>query len=332
VAAVRERLDAEYLRLVGRWNRGRAWEADGSLSAASWLEHRTPASRGEARRLVKTARLVDRHEVIGDALADGAITTPHIDAMGKVSSAPREPLLADHADTLVAQAETLSVHDFTTVMRRWAALADDEQAADTFDQKWPRRHFHASVTLDGWIAGDFFLDPAAGTELLNTLDHLEPPDPHDAPDGPRTLSQRRADAVADLASWYRSGAQPGGNPPNLNVVVDVATLNGDTPPIAALLCDLEGVGPVTRRTLDSLTCNATLSRVVVAGASRVLDMGRESRLATAAHRRALAIRDRRCRFPGCHRQPNWCDVHHILGWFSDVGPTDLDNLSLQLSH
>jgi hypothetical protein len=245
-----------------------------------------------------------------------------------VLSAAREPLLADHAATLVEQAETLPVRDFTTVMRRWAALADDQLASATFEEMWPRRHFHASATFDGWVAGDFLLDPAAGQALLDTLDHLAPPDPQESPDGPRTLSQRRADAVADLTTWYTSGAKPGGNPPNLNVVVDVATLNGDTPPVAALLCDLEGVGPVTRTTLHYLTCNATLSRVVMAGTSHVLDMGRDVRLATSAQCRAIAIRDRHCRFPGCQRLPAWCDVHHILGWFSDDGPTDLDNLIL----
>lgn len=50
--AVQERLAAEVLRLVGEWDRVKAWQADGSLSAAAWLEHRTPlaARRWPARR------------------------------------------------------------------------------------------------------------------------------------------------------------------------------------------------------------------------------------------------------------------------------------------
>jgi len=109
------------------------------------------------------------------------------------------------------------------------------------------------------------------------------------------------------------------------VVVDVATLNGLNPDLAITRCDIEGVGPVTRATLEQLTCSATVTRVVMAGESTVLDMGRRERLATPAQRRALAIRDRHCRFNGCGRPTQWCDAHHIEGWFSDNG---LDNLIL----
>ncbi|MDQ3781689.1 MAG: HNH endonuclease [Actinomycetota bacterium] len=54
-------------------------------------------------------------------------------------------------------------------------------------------------------------------------------------------------------------------------------------------------------------------------------MGRATRTVTAAQRRAIAVRDRGCRFPGCHRPLSWCDIHHIVHW-ANLGPTDLDNL------
>ena len=325
---LRERLDAELLAVLAQWDRSRAWEADGSLSAAKWLEHRTPVSPPESRWLVKLARLVDSHPAIADGLATGELSTPHVDTIARAVSKDRAPLLADHAETIVEQAGALTVREFSTVMQRWASLADDALASDTFDKMWQRRHVHASVTMDGWVAGDFLLDPAAGQGLLHALDHAAPPDPHDAPDGPRSLSQRRADALADITTWYSSGAKPGGNPPNVNIIVDVATANGDTPTLAKMRCDIEGIGPVTRATLRFLTCNATLTRVVMAGDSEVLDLGRAARFASPSQRRAVSIRDRHCRFPGCDRQPRWCDVHHIAGWFSDNGPTDIDNLIL----
>jgi hypothetical protein len=46
-----------------------------------------------------------------------------------------------------------------------------------------------------------------------------------------------------------------------------------------------------------------------------------------AQRRALARRDRHCRFPGCERPVRWTDAHHIVHW-TRGGPTDLDNLVL----
>lgn len=325
---IRERYDAELLRLVGSWDRDRTWEIDGSLSAKAWLTHRTPMSDGEAQRLVKNARLVDRHDNISAALAEGDITTPHVEAIGRVMSTDRQPLLDEHQELLVEQACWLPVGDFTTVMRRWASLADDQLAQDAFARKWDRRHVHLSTTLDGWVAGDFLLDPVAGETLINVLDHLAPPDPEDSPEGPRPLSQRRADALADLCNWYTNGNKPGGNPPHVNAVIDVASLVGETPQMAAARCDLDGIGPVTRSVLDQMCCDARFTRFIMSGPSQVLDMGRTARLATPTQRRAVIVRDRHCRFPSCSRRPQWCDIHHVAGWVESLGDTDIDNLIL----
>ncbi|HET6502751.1 MAG TPA: HNH endonuclease signature motif containing protein [Amycolatopsis sp.] len=55
--------------------------------------------------------------------------------------------------------------------------------------------------------------------------------------------------------------------------------------------------------------------------------GRESRLATRAQRRTLALRDGGCSAPGCTRTPKWTSVHHVR-WWSRGGTTDIDNLTL----
>lgn len=328
VIEIKERLQAELLRLVGTWDRDRAWEIDGSLSAKAWLAFRTPIGDGEAQRLVKTARLITEYETISDALAEGEISTPHVEAISKVMAKDRQVLVAEHQDVLVEQAKRLPVGDLATVMRRWAALADDQLAKDTFAQKWHRRHLHISSTLDGWVAGDFYLDPVAGETLINVLDHIAPPDPEDAPDGQRSLSQRRADGLADLANRYMEGDEPGGNPPGVSAVIDIASLLGDTPQMAAARCDLDGVGPVTRTVLDQMCCNARFTRFVMSGPSQILDMGRSTRLATSSQRRAVVVRDRHCRFPSCDRKPQWCDIHHVAGWVQSLGETNIDNLIL----
>jgi predicted restriction endonuclease len=58
----------------------------------------------------------------------------------------------------------------------------------------------------------------------------------------------------------------------------------------------------------------------------VLALGRTRRLVSRALRRALMIRDRMCRFPGCH-QTRHLQAHHRVSW-ADGGATDLDNLIL----
>ena len=321
----RERLDAEIIRTTAQWRRKRAWEADGALSPVAWLTYRAPIGRSEARKLVKTAQIVDDAPLLGEALADGDTTTAHVRALAGVMSDRRRPLLPDHEQVLAEHAESLSVREFTVLARRWAAIADDYLAGDSHDEQQPRNRLFAAVTIDGWVAGTFDLEPVAGAELLNVLDHLAPPDPADAPDGIRSLSQRRGDAVADLAHWYHQGAEPGGNPPSLGVVVDVATLNGDTPQLAKARCDLDGIGPVTQTTLERISCGATIQRVVMAGKSIMLDMGRNTRLATPTQARAVRIRDSGCIFPSCDRPAQWCDIHHVYGW-THHGETNVDCL------
>src|SRR5918911_831927 len=42
---------------------------------------------------------------------------------------------------------------------------------------------------------------------------------------------------------------------------------------------------------------------------------------------ALVVRDRHCRFPGCDREPGWCEAHHVRH-FAHGGATNLANLIL----
>ena len=58
-----------------------------------------------------------------------------------------------------------------------------------------------------------------------------------------------------------------------------------------------------------------------------LDIGRTTHLVPPYLRRAVARRDRHCRFPGCHRPVRACQVHHLIPW-SEGGETSLDNCCL----
>ena len=76
-----------------------------------------------------------------------------------------------------------------------------------------------------------------------------------------------------------------------------------------------------------MACDAKVIPAVLGGASEPLDVGRATRVIPPAIRRAVVLRDRTCRFPGCDRPQAWCDAHHVLHW-SDGGPTSLQNLLL----
>ncbi|MGH7575174.1 MAG: HNH endonuclease signature motif containing protein [Longimicrobiales bacterium] len=57
-------------------------------------------------------------------------------------------------------------------------------------------------------------------------------------------------------------------------------------------------------------------------AGSVLDVGRKTRTISPALRRALEVRDRGCRFPGCGLR--FTDAHHLRHW-ADGGETSLGN-------
>ena len=65
----------------------------------------------------------------------------------------------------------------------------------------------------------------------------------------------------------------------------------------------------------------------MSGRSEPLDVGRRTPVVPAGMRRAVILRDRHCRFPGCDRPQTWCDAHHVIHW-ADGGPTALSNLVL----
>jgi Domain of unknown function (DUF222)/HNH endonuclease len=58
-----------------------------------------------------------------------------------------------------------------------------------------------------------------------------------------------------------------------------------------------------------------------------LEVGRTTRVVTAAQRAALFVRDGGCAVAGCQRPPAWCEAHHLRHWLHG-GPTDLANLAL----
>ncbi|MGZ5212851.1 MAG: HNH endonuclease signature motif containing protein, partial [Actinomycetota bacterium] len=66
---------------------------------------------------------------------------------------------------------------------------------------------------------------------------------------------------------------------------------------------------------------------VMSGRSQPLDVGRRTSVIPPAMRRAVIVRDRHCRFPGCDRPHTWCDAHHVVHWAAG-GPTALPNLLL----
>jgi hypothetical protein len=70
-----------------------------------------------------------------------------------------------------------------------------------------------------------------------------------------------------------------------------------------------------------------IRRILGQDGRHVLDVGRSFRSAPPKLRRALAVRDQHCAFPGCRVDPSRCEAHHVQHW-EHRGATALSNLVL----
>ena len=76
--------------------------------------------------------------------------------------------------------------------------------------------------------------------------------------------------------------------------------------------ELDHSGHVSEEIARRLACDASVMRVVMAGASEPLDVGRRTPVVPPFMRKAVIARDGCCRFPGCDRPHTWCDAHHVM--------------------
>ncbi|HEX2896286.1 MAG TPA: DUF222 domain-containing protein [Marmoricola sp.] len=93
----------------------------------------------------------------------------------------------------------------------------------------------------------------------------------------------------------------------------------------------EDATAITAGEVRRLACTAQLIPAVLDGRSEPLDLGRSQRLFTPAQRKALRIRDQRCRTEGCTVPATWCEAHHLRPW-AVGGRTDLAHGVLLCSH
>jgi hypothetical protein len=207
--------------------------------------------------------------------------------------------------------------------------------------------------------------PADGAQLLMTaLDvAAEHSARHCGSDDARTLDQRRADALVQLAidalTGYRSCTQgPDGHDSVVaddNTEPDVAGADqrGDAPrwhgarpriqvsvALSTLLGlddqpgELSGHGPIPATLARAVAGDPTGTwyRLITDAQGHLVDYGRTRYRPPAPLRDHVIARDCECQFPGCHRPAVRAEQDHVIAW-ADGGTTCADNLlALCLRH
>jgi hypothetical protein len=315
-------IDAERARCLAEIERRGLHAADGHLSAGAWLAHRHGAPLGVAEAQVRTARALEEMPRVADALAQGEISTAAVGALVRTREASPEAF-GQAEQALVEQARMLSHRELRASLDRWRQEVD---AAREDDERYGRRRFTVVLAADGMVRADGELDPEAGQVVITALRAKVDGWARTMTDDPRTPSQRRADALGEICrEWLDLADRPviGGERPHVVVQMDLAALEAR----AGGRASLQDAGSITAEAARRLACDASVTRVITDAASVPLELGRTTKVVSPSIRRALAVRDGGCRFPGCDRPPGWCDAHHVRHW-AHGGETGLSNLVL----
>ncbi|BAN00877.1 HNH endonuclease signature motif containing protein [Ilumatobacter coccineus] len=287
---------------------------------------------GAASRERERADTLDSAAAMADALSDGVITAGHVDALTRATrdldEAATASLLGDD-EALATAASQRSIAEFDAFLKRAAkALAAADGEARLERQRRATR-LRTWTDDDGMFNLKGRFDPDLGRELARRIrTATRSMFAHDVPatapvDALERTQHLEALALAELVIGDGASGSASGPPV---VVIDATQTNGAGGPVLDWGIPVE----LPLSVLDGVLGRSDPDAVIVANgvvlhAPGRLDLGRTSRLANRAQRRALQGLYATCAVPGCAVHYDRCRLHHVV-WWSNGGRTDLDNL------
>jgi Domain of unknown function (DUF222)/HNH endonuclease len=295
----------------------------GNITAGSWIARTCGMSITSAADRLCVGEQLESLPKVAAAISSGEISFQSASALCHLRERLGEKAEFFDEDEMLGYARDCSVFDLRKLCRVAWHSANPDGFFKEAEADFSRRYLHISQMSDGMYAVDAQLDPVSGAAFKSGLEVLAKPK---GPEDERKHSQRMADAVGELAMHaLEGGTLPRRHSvkPHINLTMTLEGLKGElgVPP-----ADLELSLPISTRTAERIACDCTMSRVLLAG-SMVIDVGRATRVVSAPTMRALRVRDKGCRFPGCDRQVDWTNPHHIIHW-ARGGPNNLPNMVL----
>lgn len=312
-------------------------DVDSCRSVAGWLESQTRAHHGPSHRSMKLAEALERRwTAVRDGLADGLVNLAQAEVIVRclddlpADDVPAEVLTRAEAH-LVAEAAHFPPKALARLGRRILEVvaphvAEDQelQALKRAEERAARQTSLVSQRLgDGTTRITIRVPDSLAARLKTYLEAFTSPrrSPGDL-SGARVPSHQ---AKGQAFCAFLESADPkrlplhGGDATTVMVTIGLDQLKNQLG-VAGLAFDEQITPGQARR----LACTADLIPVVLGTRSEVLDLGHKARLFSAAQRKALAIRDQRCRAEGCTVPATWCEAHHRHPW-SHGGKTDLED-------
>ena len=306
-------------------------EEHAARDAGTWYARATRVTAQAARADLHLAVALQTHPLTAAAMRDGAVSQAQarviVRSIDKLSDDVDDLTKARAEKHLIKLAQTYDPKDLqvlgTKILEVVApdiaevelgkALEREEQAArDKCSVKISRRG-------DGTTKVTALVPDSIAERLTTYLD---------AEDSPRvTRSRSRGEAFCRLLEHLDPDRLPDHGGDATAVIVTIPFENLVNELGSAML----GSTAISASEARRLACTAKIVPAVLGGKSEPLDLGRAQRFYTAAQRKAMRLRDGRCRAEGCTIPATWTEAHHLKPW-SEGGKTNLADGVLLCSH
>ncbi len=356
IAAQLAALTARWLGLLSELVVRGIWADQGARTPAQWLSWRLGMAPSTAREHVRIALRLRELPRVREAFAAGVLSYSKVRAITRIAIPELEDLLLRWADNATgAQLERIAA-DLRATRRAVEDGGDVAEPGDDAHYGWRERsHADGTVTISLRCPAeeaaelrarlerrlDLAAEDAETREGVHTATSgsgdVRDEVSGDGPNPPEPPRHRTADLVRELLHVVVCA---GDGEPSDTSGLDRHTLvlhapaealrGGDEPGIVAVDDPRRQLRAMDRRVLRRLACEAGIVLAAVDERGSPIGIGRRDRRLTVTLRRALRLRDRTCRFPGCDATRH-LHGHHVHHW-ADGGPTDLDNLVLLCAH
>lgn len=320
--------------------------AHGARDVAAWLAHATQADTRAARADLHLARALEHRPVVAAGMRVGTVSAAQarviVEAVDELPSELGPSLAAEAERTLVGYAAHHPPRELKRLGRRIldvvAPEAAEAEEGRRLEEEERRAREKASLRFRDLGDGRTRITGVVPTSVAERLKHYlqaftSPRQRRGDPPRDERVPQHRAyaHAFAALLELLDPDGLPehGGDATTVIVTLGLAELLAELAAAGVIAGDGEEV--ISASEARRLACQAQIIPAVLGGKEEVLDLGRRRRLFSRAQRRAMRLRDQRCRAEGCTIPAAWTEAHHWRPW-SEGGPTDLDDGVCFCSH
>jgi len=312
--------ESRLLALIREFDDKEYWAEQGLCSCAHWLNFKCGVGMNAAREKVRVAHALGKLPKISAGFAKGALSYSKVRALTRIADESNE-------DYLLMIATHGTAHHVEKLVSKYRA-AKRLQDAEIANEQYNNREVTHYYDHDGCLVIKVRLPAEQGALIVKALemamDTKFAETDKDADDERPPIGARRADALADIAETYMNNKESAGSTADrYQVIVHVNAEEGAD-------AHIEDGPEITAVTSRRIACDSSIVVIKEDENGEPLSIGRRSRTIPPAMRRALRVRDKGCRFPGC-TNTRFVDGHHIEHW-ADGGETSLKNLVMLCRH